>query len=449
MHLSLSALKYKAGGKMKRQLAILTVLGFFFFLFGNWFLSLTSPDEGKNAYAALHMLKSGDWIVPYYNCHYRFEKPPLFYWFTALFFKFFGINEFAARFVSGISALFTSFLVYFLIRDFFKGLVPLYGAIIFDLFIHNWVEARSATPEMLLTFWSTLGVFLFLKKKTVLAWLVLAFAFLTKGPVGVGLPLLVVLIFGILQKGFKDGIKLFWERIYSPLGWVLFSLIASSWYVLMLYKFGWNYFYKFFVLENIARFTGKLGKHIYPWWYYIPVVLLSTVLFVPIWFRALSKFKEQKPLWGWFFTVFTFYSISKGKLHHYMLFAYPPLAAIFSKYTSSRYLKFALSIGLALLGSLLILISLYEKERFTPKAVKILKTENPERIYFYGVENSALVVYLNRCIPHLNNLNNLRRGDFVITTDKALRVFKNLKYRKLVEGKEFKKREVLIEILSN
>ena len=74
------------------EILLLTLLGIYFFIFGNWFLAITSPDEGKNAYAALHMLTTGDWIVPYYNCQYRFEKPPLLYWLTALSFKLFGVN---------------------------------------------------------------------------------------------------------------------------------------------------------------------------------------------------------------------------------------------------------------------------------------------------------------------------------------------------------------------
>lgn len=49
------------------ELFLLTLLGGYFFIFGNWFLAITSPDEGKNAYASLHMLTSGDWIVPYYK----------------------------------------------------------------------------------------------------------------------------------------------------------------------------------------------------------------------------------------------------------------------------------------------------------------------------------------------------------------------------------------------
>jgi 4-amino-4-deoxy-L-arabinose transferase-like glycosyltransferase len=432
---------------MKRHFLILTLFGFFFFIFGNWFLSLTSPDEGKNAYAALHMLRGGDWIVPFYNCHYRFEKPPLFYWLTALAFKFFGVNEFSARIVSGFSALFTSYIVYFLTRDFIKGVSPLFGVLIFDLLIHNWIEARSATPEMLLTFLSTLGVYLLLKEKTVLGWLVLALAFLAKGPVGVVLPLLVVFVISLLQGGFKKGLKLFWERIYSPFGWILFLLVAPSWYLLMLYKFGWNYFYKFFILENIARFTGKAGIHIYPWWYYIPVVLTSTLLFLPIWFKALKGIKKEKLLWGWFFTVFTFYSLSKGKLHHYMLFAYPPLASVFAQYTSRRYLKISATLGGVLFASLLAAALVFERGRFTPKAVAILKRENPQRVFFYKDENSAVVFYLYRCIPNLANLKNLQPGDYVITKEKHLRDFKNVRYRLVVKGKEFQKEEVLVEIL--
>jgi 4-amino-4-deoxy-L-arabinose transferase-like glycosyltransferase len=300
---------------------------------------------------------------------------------------------------------------------------------------------------MLLTFFSTLGVFLFLKNKPLWGWIFLALAFLTKGPVGVGLPLLVLFVMSLLQGSFKNGFKLFWERVYSPLGWFLFLLIAPSWYLLMLYKFGWEYFYKFFVLENIARFTGKLGRHIYPWWYYIPVVLTSTVLFIPAWFSSLRRFKEQKPLWGWFLTVFTFYSLSKGKLHHYVLFAYPPLAGIFAKNTSKRCLKIAFTLGVVLFSSLLAGAVYLEKQRFTPKAVEVLKRKNPQRLFFYKTENSAIVFYLYRCIPEVGNPKLFQAGDYVITDTKHLEELINFKFQILVKGKEFKREEVLLKIL--
>jgi 4-amino-4-deoxy-L-arabinose transferase-like glycosyltransferase len=57
------------------------LVGPFFFIFGNWFLGLTSLDEGRNASVVLNMLSSKDLLVPYYNCQVRFEKLPMLYYF--------------------------------------------------------------------------------------------------------------------------------------------------------------------------------------------------------------------------------------------------------------------------------------------------------------------------------------------------------------------------------
>ncbi len=97
---------------MKRHVLVISVLSFFFFIFGNWILSVTSPDEGKNLSAALNMLEKHDFIVPEYNCKPRFEKPPLFYWLTDVSFSLFGINEFSGRLVSGLSAVGVALLTY-------------------------------------------------------------------------------------------------------------------------------------------------------------------------------------------------------------------------------------------------------------------------------------------------------------------------------------------------
>lgn len=61
-------------------------------------LSIYVLDEAKNATAAIEMLQQGEWIVPTFNGEYRFDKPPLHYYFFMLSYQLFGINEFAARF---------------------------------------------------------------------------------------------------------------------------------------------------------------------------------------------------------------------------------------------------------------------------------------------------------------------------------------------------------------
>jgi len=430
------------------EILTLTFIGFFFFIFGSWFFSITSPDEGKNAYAALHMLTSGDWVTPYYNCQYRFEKPPLLYWLVAFSFKLFGVNEFAARLPSGLAALGTTITTYLLVRDFLSPKRALIGASIFMLLIHTWVESRAVVPEMVLVFFSTLGVYLFLKNRTVLGWLALALAFLAKGPVGVFLPLAVVFIFKLFKgENFFRVLLRFLKATFHPLGLVLFFLVGGSWYLLVLHKVGWEFFYKFFILENIARFTGKLHKHIYPFWYYLPVLAISTLLFWPaLIFRFKGIFKkEHLPFGGWFLLVFIFYSLSKGKLHHYILFSYPGLAGLLANLPDRNYLKKTYAVGFLLLSLLLFSVHIYNRERFTPKAVDYLKKVKVKKLYFYGIENSAIVFYLNRCIEHLKNPESATEGTLVITSEGDLKNFKR-PYKVLVEGREFKRKEFLIQI---
>ncbi len=73
--------------------------------------SLISPDEGRYATLSWEMLRSGDWVTPRLNGILYFEKPPLQYWIGAIFFKLFGLNEFAARLWPALSGFLTALMV--------------------------------------------------------------------------------------------------------------------------------------------------------------------------------------------------------------------------------------------------------------------------------------------------------------------------------------------------
>jgi len=415
---------------MKRDLLLILLFSFFFFIFGNWILSLTSLDEGRNFYASLHMYRTGDYLVPYYNCEYRFEKPPLLYWLANLSFHLFGVNEFSARLISGLAATGTTFLVYLFGLKFLSNKKALFSAVVYMLFLHNWVESRAFVPEFILVFFSSLALYFFISKKYTLGWLSLSLAFLSKGPVGVFLPLTIYLLWS------KD------IRVFRDKGIFLFFLLGFSWYFAMILKFGWEYFFKFFVYENIFRFTGQYVIHERPFYFYPLLVLFSAVLFLPLipalfrkWERKLNFFLV------WFLTVLVFYTLSSNKLHHYILFAYPPFALMLGSVVKTSYLKKALFIGSFLLLTLLGTVYLFEKERFTPKAVRYLENYKGE-VYFYRHENSAIVAYLYRCIPKKDKFPS---GSMVITKEKHLKELKE--YEIITKGKEFGGNEVLIRIL--
>src|ERR1700687_63928 len=77
---------------------------------------LFDPDEGRYAEIPREMLSGGDWVIPHLNALVYLEKPPLQYWLTALAFRSFGQNEFAARLCTGLAGYLTLATVFFLGR---------------------------------------------------------------------------------------------------------------------------------------------------------------------------------------------------------------------------------------------------------------------------------------------------------------------------------------------
>ena len=86
------------------QLIILLALSLLFFLpkLGMPFLD---PDEGLYATIAQEMLGDSDWVIPHVNGLPYLEKPPLYFWLTALAFRVAGPSEWATRLPSALAAL--------------------------------------------------------------------------------------------------------------------------------------------------------------------------------------------------------------------------------------------------------------------------------------------------------------------------------------------------------
>ncbi len=171
----------------------------FFFHLGTY--GLWEPDEARYAEIAREMLVLRDFIVPHLNYVAYVEKPPLLYWLTALSFRTFGIDEFAARMVPATSAL-IGVLATFIFADRVMGrrravmatailaTAPLYA-----------LMAQVLTTDMLLSALTTIAILAFYLhyeeggRWCWIAYVAMALATLTKGPVGVALPALTMLVF--------------------------------------------------------------------------------------------------------------------------------------------------------------------------------------------------------------------------------------------------------------
>jgi 4-amino-4-deoxy-L-arabinose transferase-like glycosyltransferase len=401
---------------------LIILLSCYFFILGNGILSFTSLDEGRNASAVINMIKNKDFLIPYYNCQPRFEKPPMLYWIALVFFELFGKSEFSARLVSGLSALGVAVFTYILVKRHLDEQMAYKSTLVLLTLPHMWIESRAFVPEMLNTFFMMVSLYLFLLEKFLLGWFFLAFTFLTKGPVGVVLTLLVYLLW-------KRNLK-----VFSLKGIVLFLILGGSWYFYMLYRFGEFYFFRFFLYENFMRYTGQRLTHPSPFYYYFIVIIFTTIFYIPVYPKVIKHLKNDLlPYIFWFFSVLLFFSFAKNKLHHYILFAYPPLSVLIANSLELKYIKRVLLLCVFFVFALFFVAGYYQDMRFVPKAYTIIK-HYPGSVYFYKSEDSSLVFYSQRCISVLEDPSKPFSG-LVITKYEHTKEFPTC--RLILKGVEF------------
>jgi len=263
---------------LKSELSILSLV----FIVASWVffcglgdVPLFNPDECFYAEPAREMLDTKDFITTTLNYAVRYTKPPLHYWATALCYQLFGANEFAARFFSAACAAALVAATYCLLNKFVSRRAGLFASAILLTAPLYVVTGRLAICEMSLAFFMTGGLFCFFtafrEKRMDLVWLgyvLLALAAMTKGPVGIALPVIILAGYHIMRRNFLSALA-----FYKPhWGALLAASIALPWYVVETIVTKGEYFTCFIVMENFQRFTNVVSGHKGAWWYHIAVV---------------------------------------------------------------------------------------------------------------------------------------------------------------------------------
>lgn len=95
----------------RHTLLLLLILTAVLYLPGSAVLPLMDRDEPRFAHATVEMMDRGTWLIPYFNDEYRFDKPPLTYWWMRMHYRLFGVNEFAARLHSVVAVFLNAWLL--------------------------------------------------------------------------------------------------------------------------------------------------------------------------------------------------------------------------------------------------------------------------------------------------------------------------------------------------
>ncbi|MDD3014491.1 MAG: glycosyltransferase family 39 protein, partial [Candidatus Gastranaerophilales bacterium] len=337
-------------------LAVLCLVLYFLFL-GHY--KLIDVDEPRYAEAAREMLKSGNWLTPYFNYELRFDKPVFIYWLIAISYVIFGVTEFAARFPSAIMATLLVFFTYFFGRQTVSKSFGFISALILASSLEFLALARVSITDMTLTFFICATIFsgflaafsidklekqkpegFFEKHADVIYWnmayLFSGAAVLTKGPVGFALPALVFAVCFILTGSLKKNLRL---KYIIP-GALVFFAVITPWYYLIIKEHGMKFVNYFFLEHNLARFKGGELGHEQPFYFYPLVIFLGTFpwlfymisAFIKYLPETFTKFKDFKftnmavfkdadnslkvILFSivWFFLILIFFSASSAKM---------------------------------------------------------------------------------------------------------------------------------------
>lgn len=242
-------------------------------------LPLTDPTEGRYAQVSQEMVATGDWVTPRIwmnETHLPFlGKPPLYFWQAAGAMRLFGQTEFAARLPGVVSAAVLLVLLYAVMRRYGtpgSGLLSVMLTASCGFFI---AVGGSVAVDMLFSTCVAgclLAYFAFLneperrirRRWSLLVFVLLAFGFLTKGPVTLVLFGLPVLIWTIRWHGWR----LLRDHQWAA-GPALFLALVMPWFVICEIR-NPGFLKYFFVNENLLRFlTHDYGDaygsgHLYP-----------------------------------------------------------------------------------------------------------------------------------------------------------------------------------------
>ena len=259
-------------------LFVIAIVCFLFLLTGNSLLPVTDPVESNYALTAKEMVASGDWISPQIYGSYWYDKPIFLYWLLCLSYSVFGFTDFAARLPSALfGTLSVVIAAWYMLRRYQRIMPALLLAAMTATSLEVWIISHSIiTDQMLFAFTAATMFFAYIgltegkKAFVIAAYAAAALAVLTKGPVGIVLPGLFLLVFIALRRN-----TTYLKRLFPPLGIFLFCMISLSWYGTMYVRHGMDFINGFFGLNNVVRATVSEHPEFNVWYYYLVLIPLS------------------------------------------------------------------------------------------------------------------------------------------------------------------------------
>jgi 4-amino-4-deoxy-L-arabinose transferase-like glycosyltransferase len=297
-----------------------------------------APDEGD--FAEIVKELDNDPVVPHLNNTPYGEKPPLFYYAAFAFAKVFRClpAETSMRLSSACAALITLIALFLITRAAFGSSRSLVSVIVLGLTPLFYWQARYLQVDMTFSAALVLALLAFFRfmENGRTGWyyaffIMLALAFMAKGPLAGVLAVPVIILYLISEKKLSVIVTR-----HTVFGILVFLAVILPWYCAVYLKEGYPYLYENILRQNFLRFF-EAWSHKRPFYYYfttLPLDFFPWTLFLPLGlytaFKTWKTDKKTRFFLLWFLWFFFFFSLSSGKISKYMLPVLPALAVIVS-----------------------------------------------------------------------------------------------------------------------
>ncbi|MFT5053594.1 MAG: 4-amino-4-deoxy-L-arabinose transferase-like glycosyltransferase [Oceanospirillaceae bacterium] len=341
-------------------------------------------DAAQYASMSLEMMQTGEILQVQHRYQDYLDKPPLLFWLSSLSFWLFGVSNFAYKLPSILFSLLGIFSTYKLGKKLYDEETGRLASLILGscqamILINNDVRTDTIlTGALIFALWQ--WILYFEDKKwgnLVFGSVGVALAMLSKGPIGLMMP--------VLALGSEIVIKGQWRKTIDPkllMAIFLIAIMLLPMCIGLYHQHGMEGLKFYFWTQSFGRLTGEnvwandegplffietfLWSFL-PWTLFGGVAVLQRFFFL---FRDGSSNRKSREYYtiGGITLVFIAMSLSKYKLQHYVFIAFP-LIAILTGSFMVRIMKHSIwsSIQNVIAGLILILISVLSIYSFDPK----------------------------------------------------------------------------------
>jgi 4-amino-4-deoxy-L-arabinose transferase-like glycosyltransferase len=325
-----------------RLLLLLALPVFFIWLGAN---SIWDANEAFYVETPRQMVLSGDYINPTFNAQPRFNKPVLSYWIVAGLYKALGTSVAVERLGIGVGVMAIVFSAFLIGRAIGSKRTGVLAALFIATAPRVVMWGRRIFIDVYITAFMALALACFVlaerypqhrRRCLLLMYVAMGLGVLTKGPIAVVLPGLVLGVWIVSERRWAD-----LGRLHLIAGTAIVLAIVTPWYAATYAEHGWTYIRRFFIDENLGRYAtsmvpgyrgpvfylGVLFSDLFPWAPLLVVPLLAG-------WRARRADEAshhasiRRLLWWWIVVIVGVFSFSQTKEDLYIFPVIPAVAVL-------------------------------------------------------------------------------------------------------------------------